>query len=192
VGQARGGGAGCSRGGRAGVVLLLGPAGGALDAAAQITRKHQAGDRRDEVGGGPTVGWRPDLQEEVAHAEEPETRRRGSWQFQETCLAVLPDQDGALPDRAVPQLDEEPTHPAMLVVPVPDADPGPPLQGVPGVEAAAEDPVGGGEEGDREVEGQVEGAGPPGRREVQPGGAGLPHHYGSGENSAGHGRRRRE
>ena len=69
----------------------------------------------------------------------------------------------------------------MLVVPVPNADPGPPLQGVPRVEAAAEDPVGGGEEGDREMEGPVEGAGPPGRWEVQPGGAGLSHGHGCGQ-----------
>ena len=41
------------------------------------------------------------------------------------------------------------------------------------MEAAAEDPVGGGEEGDWELEGSVEGAGPTGRREVQPGGAGF-------------------
>ena len=39
------------------------------------------------------------------------------------------------------------------------------------MEAAAEDPVGGGEEGDQEVEGPVEGTGPSGRRDVQPGGA---------------------
>jgi len=44
---------------------------------------------------------------------------------------VLPDQDGALPDRAVPQLDEESAHPAMRVVPVPEPDSGAPLQGVP-------------------------------------------------------------
>jgi len=54
------------------MVLLLGPAGGALNAASQIARKHQAGDRREEVGGGPAVGWRPDLQEEVQNAEKPE------------------------------------------------------------------------------------------------------------------------
>ena len=41
------------------------------------------------------------------------------------------------------------------------------------MEATAEDPVGRGEEGDWEVEGLVEGAGPPGRWEVQPGSAGL-------------------
>ena len=57
----------------------------------------------------------------------------------------------------------------MLVVPIPDADPGPPLQGVLQVEATAEDPVGGGEKGDGGVEGPLEGAGPPGRWEVQPG-----------------------
>jgi len=45
--------------------------------------------------------------------QEPPARWRGSWEHQEACLTVLPAQDGALPDRAVPQLDEEPTHPAM-------------------------------------------------------------------------------
>ena len=55
--------------------------------------------------------------------------------------------------RAVPQLDEEPTHPAMLVVPVPEPDSGAPLQGVSGVEDPAKDPVGRGAEGNWEVEG---------------------------------------
>ena len=76
----------------------------------------------------------------------------------------------------------------MLVVPAPDPDPGTPLQGVPGVEAAAEDPVGGGEEGDQEVEGLVEDQGPPGGREVQPGGTGLPLLYGCGKAGAASGR----
>ena len=46
-------------------VFLLGPSGGALDAASQVARKHQAGDRREEEGVGPTVGCRPDIQEEI-------------------------------------------------------------------------------------------------------------------------------
>jgi len=41
------------------------------------------------------------------------------------------------------------------------------------MEAVVEDPVGRGDEGDGQVEGPVEGAGPTGRWEVQPGGAGL-------------------
>ena len=67
----------------------------------------------------------------------------------ETCAvtAVLPDQDRALPDRAVPELDQETIHRTMLVVPIPIADPGTPPQGVLRVEAAAENPVGGGEAG---------------------------------------------
>ena len=100
-------------------------------------------------------------QDEVADAEKPQARRHGSWEPQEACLAVLPDQDGALPDRAVPQLDEESAHPAMLVVPVPELDSGAPPQGVFRVEGPAEDPVGGGGEGDWEVEGPVENLGPP-------------------------------
>jgi len=92
VGQARGGGAGRPRGGRAGVVCLLGPAGGALDAASQIAREHQAGDRQEEVGG------RPDLQEEVQDAGKPEAGRHGGWEHQEARLKVLPAEDGALPN----------------------------------------------------------------------------------------------
>jgi len=56
------------------------------------------------------------------------------------------------------------------------------------VEAAAEDRVGGGEEGDWKVEGPVEGAGPTGRWEVQPGGAGLPLCHGCGKTGPGGGR----
>jgi len=52
------------------------------------------------------------------------------------------------------------------------------------MEAAAEDPVGGGEEEDWEVEGPVEGAGPTGRWEVQPDGAGLPLIHGRGQAGA--------
>jgi len=63
-----------------------------------------------------------------------------------TLQAILPDQDGTLSDWTLPPLDNEQDHPTMLVVPVPNSDPGPPLQGVPRVEAAAEDPVGRGEE----------------------------------------------
>jgi len=80
----------------------------------------------------------------------------------------------------------------MLVVRVPNADPGPPFQGVPRVEAAAEDPVGRGEEADWEVEGSVEGTGPPSRWEVQPGGAGLPRDHGYGRAGDGGGGRRRQ
>jgi len=82
-------------------------------APATIPRQPQAGDLGEEVGGGTSVGWGPDLQEEVPTAGQPKARWHGSWEHQEARLAVLPDQDGALPDRAVPQLDKEPSHPAM-------------------------------------------------------------------------------
>ena len=55
--------------------------------------------------------------------------RESGRQHQEACLAVLPTQDGALLIWAVPPLDEEPGHPAVLVVRVPNSDPGPPAQG---------------------------------------------------------------
>jgi len=42
---------------------------------------------------------------------------------------VLPGEDGALPYRAVPSLDEGLAHPTVLVVLIPDSDSGAPLQG---------------------------------------------------------------
>jgi len=120
------------------------------------------------------VGCRPDLQGEVPDAEKPEAGRHGSWERQEASLAVLPDQDGALLDRAVPQLYEESAHPTMLVVSVPEPDSGAPLQGVPGVEGPTEDPLGGSAEGDWEGEEPVEGPGPPSGREVRASGTGPP------------------
>jgi len=111
----------------------------------------------------------------------------GSWEYQEACLAVLLDQDGALLDRAVPQLDEEAAHPTMLVVPTPEPDSGAPLQGVPRVEGPAEDTVGRGAEGDWEVEEPVEDPGPPDGGEVRAGGTGLPLHHGCGKPRAGRG-----
>jgi len=135
------GGAGHPRGG---MVELLRSGRGARDAPPKVSRQPQAGDLGEEVGRGASVGWRPGPQDEVPNAGEPEAGRHGDWEQQEACLEALPDQDGALPIRAVPLLDEEPGHPAVLVEPVPDPEPGPPIQGVPRVEAAAEYPVHGG------------------------------------------------
>jgi len=75
----------------------------------------------------------------------------------------------------------------MLVMPVPKPDSGASLQGVSGVEGPAEDPVGGGAEGNWDVGGPVEDPGPPGRREVHPGDAGLPYFYGCWKESTGRG-----
>jgi len=72
----------------------------------------------------------------------------------------------------------------VLVVPSPNTDPGAPFQGVSRVEDLAEDPVGGGEEGDWEVERPVEDPGPSGGREVQLGSTRLPLHYGRGKAGA--------
>jgi len=116
-------------------------------------------------------------------SQRPDSTVAGSTK--EACLAILPDQDGALSNRTVPQLDEEPAHPAMLVVPTPEPDPEASLQGVTGVEGPAKDPVGGGAEGDREGEGPVEDPGPPGGREMQAGGTGLPLYHGRGRAGAG-------
>ena len=61
---------------------------------------------------------------------------------------------------------------------------GPSLQRVTGVEGPAEDPVGGGVEGKREVQEPVEGRRPPGRWTMQPGSIGLPLYYTCGKASA--------
>ena len=118
------------------------------------------------MSGSAPVGWRSDLQGKVPAAEKPKARWRGGWEHQEACLSVLPAQDGALPNRTVPQLDKEASHATMLVVSVPVPDPGTPLHGVPVVEVTAEGAVGGGKEGDREVEGLVDDQGPLGGWEI--------------------------
>jgi len=104
--KARGGGARRPRGG---MVKLFGPDGSARDAALPIPRTPRAGDYGEVVGGSPTMGWRPDLQE-ARNAEEPETGRHGGWEFQEACLKVLPTEDRSLPLRAIPHLAEESAH----------------------------------------------------------------------------------
>jgi len=59
----------------------------------------------------------------------------GSQQPQEASLKALPTEDGSLPHRAVPELDEESPHGQVLVMPIQDADAGacpqklPPLEG---------------------------------------------------------------
>jgi len=95
---------------------------------------------------------KPDLREEIQNAEEPEAGLHGGWDFQAACFKFLPAEDRSLPLQAIPQPDEESTHCPVLVVPTPDADPGPPFQGMPQVEFPAEDPVGRGAEGERKGE----------------------------------------
>jgi len=56
---------------------------------------------------------------------------------------------------------------------------------VSGVEDPVEDPVGGGQKGDQEVEGPVEDPEPPGGREVRLGAAEVPIHHGCGKAGAG-------
>ena len=153
---------------------LLGPGRGASHAPPKVSCKPQAGDLREEVSRGAPMGWGPYLQDEIPDAEKPKARWRGGWEHQEACLAVLPDKNGALSDRAVPPLDKKPSHHTVLVVPVPATDSRVPLQGVPGMEGAAEGPMGGGVEGDGHMEEPVEDPGPPRRREMQPGSPRLP------------------
>ena len=74
-------------------------------------------------------------------------------------LEGLPAEVGPHTHRTVPSLGEGSALRIVLVVPEPHADKAPPLQGVLRVEGTAEDHVGGGEEGDWEVEEPVEDSG---------------------------------
>jgi len=74
---------------------------------------------------------------------------------------------------------------------VPLANGRPPLQGVPGMEDATEDSVGGGAEGDQKVEEPVDGSGPVGPWEMWAGGTGLSLLNGRGKAGAASGRGRR-
>jgi len=134
------------------------------------------------------MGWRPHLQGEVPHAKEPEARWRGGRQYQEACLEVLPAEDRARPHRRVPALGQGAPHCPVLVVPPPLANERPPLQGVSGVEDAAEDSVSRSVVGDGEVEEPVEGPGLTCRQQVRAGGAGLPRLNGCGKAGATPGR----
>jgi len=80
-------------------------------------------------------------------------------------------------------------HRSVLVVPVPNADVGPPLEGVSRVEKLAEDSVGRGVEGDEKGKEPVHDPRPPCRWELQPGDTRLPLHYGCGKTGLGWGRR---
>ena len=108
------------------------------------------------------MGRRPHLQGEVPHAGKPKARWRRGQQHQEACLKVLPAKDRTRPHRTVPALGESSARCQMLVVQVPLANERPPFQGVSGMENAAVGSVGGGAEGNQEVEEQVDGPGPAG------------------------------
>jgi len=131
------------------------------------------------------VGWGRTTKTKYWMPASSRSRRARLLGAPRACLEVLSDQDGAPLNWAVPPLDEEPGHPAVLVVLVPDSDSGAPFQGVSRVEGPAENPVGGGAEGDGESEGPVEDPGPPGRWEMQSGGAGLPLRHRCGKTSTG-------
>jgi len=106
------------------------------------------------------MGRRPHLQDEVPHARETKARWHRGRQHQETCLEVLPAEDRTRPHWTVPALGQSSAQCPVLVVQVPLANERSPVQGVCGMENAAEGSVGGSAEGDQEVEKQVGGPGP--------------------------------
>ena len=84
------------------------------------------------------MSGQPDLEAEISNAEEPEAGRHGCGQHQEVGLEGLPAEVGACTHRAVPALDQSQALCAVLVVPEPNADEGPPLQGMLEVEVKKE------------------------------------------------------
>jgi len=76
------------------------------------------------------VGGGPDLQDKVPEVRKSATRRHGGGELQEAFFLLLPATDRSLQYRAVPQLDEEPVHPSVVVVLEHDPDSRVPLQGV--------------------------------------------------------------
>ena len=66
---------------------LPGPGGGTRNASPKVCYEPEAGDLREEVGGGMPVGWGSDLRGGIRGAEKPEAGRHGSWKHQ---VAVLP------------------------------------------------------------------------------------------------------
>jgi len=126
------------------------------------------------VGISMELGWRPGLQEDVQDARKRQARQRGHRKHQEARLKVLPGEDMARPHRTVPALDKGAPFRQVLVVPVPCANERLPVQGLSEMEAAAEDSVGGGAEGDGEGEEPLDDPGSAGRWEIWAGGARLP------------------
>jgi len=72
----------------------------------------------------------------------------GGRQHQEARLEVLPAEDRTRAHGTIPSVGQSAPRCLVLVVQVPLANERPPLQGVSGMEDAAEDSVGGGAEGD--------------------------------------------
>jgi len=78
--------------------------------------------------------------------------KHGGTRTEEAGREVPPAQDGALPHRPIPEVDEELEHGRVRVVSVQDADEGTPVQELRQVEAATEDNVGRDTEKDRKRE----------------------------------------
>jgi len=156
VGQACGGGAGRPRGGMA---RILGPDGSTRDATPQIPRAPQARDLRGS-GRKRANGLEAGRPGRSIRYQAGGGLWNGCGCLQEARFEVLLAEDRSLPHRAVPELDEEPTHRSVPAVFVRDADAGPLVQGLPRVETPAEDPVGRGVEEDGEGEELVHDPGP--------------------------------
>jgi hypothetical protein len=105
--------------------------------------------------------------------QRPDGTVAGGWWLQGARLQVVPAEDRSLPHRPVPEVDGEPAHHQVLVVPVQDPGAGGCLQELPPFEGPAEDPVVEGAEGEWKRKGSVHDPGPPRRCEVQPGSSGL-------------------
>jgi len=114
------------------------------------------------MGRGTGLVGEEDQEEEVQDAGKDETKRSSSTRPGKAGRAVLPAQDGELPHRAIPGVDEEHGHGGMRVVPTQDTDSGASAQALQKMEDAAEDTVGGSSKGNGKRRELLHGPGPAG------------------------------
>ena len=94
----------------------------------------------------------PQFQLDVDYAENDAPEQHGGTRTEEAGREVPSAQDGALPYRPIPEVDEEFGHGRVRVVPVQDADEEAPVQELRQMEAATEDDVDRDTEKDRKRE----------------------------------------
>jgi len=131
------------------VAEAWGPVWGSADAPSQIPSQPEKGDIREEVGGSARMGEGESEGEKVQDVEADE--QRGGASPQAAGGPFSPDQNGPLPDGAVPGMDEERGHGRVRMVQVQSADTRALVQALWALEDAA-DSVGRSTKGDRKRE----------------------------------------
>jgi len=125
---------------------------GSEDAPSQIPSQPEEGSLGEEMGRSNELGRGANQQKKVQVAEEPAAEPNGGTSAKTPSGIFPPAQNGALPYRLIPEVDEERGWGGVLVVSIQDTDERASAQALQEMEAAAEDPVGGGKKGDRKRE----------------------------------------